>query len=135
LKQRFSEYLDFLDENYLWKNMPDKVKLKNINLYNTLIEINWEKKLLKQLEKFYKVIRVLNSNWELKHFVQGEFNKDKIINWNYLIFAEFWEIDEDWDIIVEKNYIIEKKQFLWQFPEKVRWIIDEILPKPKPVAL
>lgn len=119
-------YIEFLEyiESDLWIKLTDKVKLKNINLFKTILKINHktEKSLLEQLSKLFEIVKIAKSGFIKNSLLEY---KTKIECWEIFILVDF-NVNKEISLLI----LVKNKDKISDFKERVKSFIDWFLPHP-----
>ena len=123
LLEKYDQFLTFV-EWLLDEELPDHTKMKNKSNYTLVLNGNGYTKFAESFFKKFEVIKVAQK-WFMKDAVKEHKSKIKAAEY-YLL--PLYEKDFDLNSI----FIVKKKNKIDKIKQRVKSLLDDLLPKPQP---
>lgn len=123
LLDKFENFLDYM-EKILNEKLSDAVRMKNISNYTLLINGKGEQTFLKNLWTKFDLIKVAKIPFiddTIKEFSW------KIKSWEYYVVPDYTG-----DLQLTTIYVFKKKDTLNHFKQKVKDLLESLVPPPEP---
>ena len=123
LLEKYDDFLSLV-ESLLEDSLPDHAKMKNKSNYSLILNGNWESKFIDALFKKFEVIKIAQK-WFMKDAVKE--HKSKIMAAEYYVLPLY---EKNYEL--HSIYIVKKKNKIDKIKQRVKSLLDDLIPKPVP---